>query len=546
MKLTRSIIILLLAASPVFGQHHHSAPTDANPANLMPGLGTHHHPVSTGNAEAQKFFDQGLVLVYGFNHEEARRSFERATQLDPNLAMAWWGIALAVGPNYNETDIDSERMKAACDAIQKARSLAAKASEQERDYIEALAKRFSLDPKADRRQLYVDYKNAMGEVTKHWPDDLDAATMYAESMMNLHPWQLWTKDGKPAEGTEEIVAVLESVLKRDPQHIGANHYYIHAVEASPKPERALPSAARLGKLTPSAGHLVHMPAHIYIRTGDYESAAKSNEEAAAADRAYIQATGRRGMYTAMYYSHNLHFLVEAYGRAGQFGEAQRSAKQLSENVGQYIKEMPMVEGFLPSPLFVLLHFAKWDEILKTPEPDRSMIITNPVWHYARGVAFAATGKVAEAQKEQQTFAEAVKNLPGGTPFGLNSAESVMKIAESVLDARIAWAKGDGQAAIEAWRKAVAAQDALNYDEPPGWYYSVRESLGAALVMNGDGAAAEKVFREDLDRNPRNGRSLFGLVESLKAQKKDQAARLVRREFETAWKNADTKLRLEDL
>ena len=546
MKSGLLIMTMAFALSPVFSQHQHTALSDHQAATLLPGLGAHHHPVTTKNAEAQKFFDQGLTLVYAFNHAEARRSFERAAQLDPQLAMAWWGIALAVGPNYNETDVDAERTKAASEAIQKARSLTARATDHERDYIEALARRFSLDPKADRKQLFVEYKNAMGEVMKHWPDDLDAATMYAESLMNLRPWQLWQKDGQPAEGTDEIVRTLEAVLKRDPLHIGANHYYIHAIEASPKPERALPSAARLGVLTPAAGHLVHMPGHIYLRTGDYEASAKVNEAAAEADRSYIRSSGIRGMYTAMYYSHNLHFLVESYGRAGQFRAAQQSATQLAENVQQYVREMPMVEAFLPYSMFVLLRFAHWDEMLKVPEPDKSQAVTNTVWHYARGVALAATGKVSEAEKEQQLLVSIIKKLPGETPFGLNSAQDVLQIADQALAARIAWAKGEKKSSIEFWQKAVAAQDTLNYDEPPGWYYPVRESLGAAQLLAGEAAAAEQTFRADLERNPRNGRSLFGLMESLKAQGKTEAAKLVQREFETAWKNAETRLRLEDL
>ncbi|HXG65983.1 MAG TPA: hypothetical protein VNO70_12850, partial [Blastocatellia bacterium] len=460
--------VLSIAAAPVYGQHHHSA-APAKPATLMAGLGDHHHPVSTRNAEAQKFFDQGLALIYAFNHDEAARSFRRAAELDPRLAMAWWGVALAVGPNYNEATIDAERIKTAYDAIQKARALAAAAPEHERAYIEALAHRFSLDPKADFKKLTLAYRDAMRELHRRYPDDMDAATLYADSMMNVRPWQLWTKDGKPAEGTEEIISVLEEVLKRDPNHIGANHLYIHAVEASPRPERALPSAARLGKLAPAAGHLVHMPAHVYIRTGDYAAAARSNEEAAEADRAYIKATGAQGIYPMMYYSHNLHFLVESYNRMGQLREARRSAKQLEENVRPHVKAMPMIEGFLPSPTFVLLRFGQWEEILRTPEPDRALLITHAMWHYARGVAFAATGKVAEARKAREALATATKNMPGETPFGLNTAASVLRIAEHALDARIAWAANDRAAAVESWRKAVAAQDALNYDEPPGWY-----------------------------------------------------------------------------
>jgi tetratricopeptide (TPR) repeat protein len=546
MRLLLFSVIISATCLTGFAQHEHHPATSNAPTTLMPGFGEHHHPVSTNNAEAQKFFDQGLALIYGFNHEEAAHSFKRAAELDPKLAMAWWGYALAVGPNYNETTIDIERMKAAYEAMQQAQSLASSATEQERAYIAALSKRFTLDPKPDVKQLGTAYSDAMRQVYRRNPDDLDAATLYADSLMNVQPWQLWSRDGKPLGNTEEIVGALENVLRRDPHHIGANHLYIHAVEASRNPERGLPSAARLGRLAPAAGHLVHMPGHIYIRTGDYAAAASVNVEAAAADRQYLKVTGARGMYAAMYFSHNLHFQVENYNRTGQFSEASRAARELTANAQQFLKEMPMVEGFMPSTMFVLLRFAKWNEALKIPEPDKAMSITYPIWHYARGVALAATGKVAEAQREQQLFAGLISNIPGETPFGLNTAKDVLKIAEHSLVARIAWARGDKKVAIEAWRKAVAAQDALNYDEPPGWYYPVRESLGAALLLSGDAAEAEKVFRADLEYNPRNGRSLFGLMESLKAQGNAQAAKLVQREFETAWRSADTTLRLEDL
>jgi tetratricopeptide (TPR) repeat protein len=293
-----------MLAAPAFGQHHAAA--EEKKASLMPGFGTLHHPVSTRNAEAQQFFEQGLVLIYGFNHEEAARSFRRATELDPKLAMAYWGIALAVGPNYNEPEIDVERVKLAYDALKKAQELGSP-SASERAYIGALAKRFSVEPKPDYKRLGKEYADAMGVLYRTYPDDLDAATLYADSLMNIHPWQLWTKDGKPGEGTEEIVAILESVLRRDPNHIGANHLYIHAVEASQHPERALPSAERLSRLNPSSGHLVHMPAHIYIRTGSYDAAAIANEAAAEADRKYIGANNVKGGVYPHNYSHNLHF-----------------------------------------------------------------------------------------------------------------------------------------------------------------------------------------------------------------------------------------------
>jgi tetratricopeptide (TPR) repeat protein len=537
------LIALLVIATPVPAQHEHHAAANEKPATLLPGVGNLRHLVTTKNAEAQQFFNQGLALIYAFNHEEARRSFARAAQLDPQLAMAHWGIALAVGPNYNEPQVDQSRLEAAVAALDKARALAATSGERERDYIEALSKRFQLN--TDLKKCAIEYKDAMAVLHKKYPADNDAAVLYADSMMNLTPWQLWTKDGKPGEYTREVVAVLEAVLARAPQHMGANHLYIHAVEASRTPGRALPSARRLGTLAPQAGHLVHMPAHIYLRTGDYLAAARSNTAAAAVDRAYIKTTGASGMYPAMYYSHNLHFLAEAWNRAGNYRQAARAATQLADNAQQHLKAMPMVEGFLPFPAFVRLRFGKWNEALALPEPPREQAIAHAVWHYVRGVALASTGKINEAEQARAEFLKEAAGLPGETPFGLNPASSVLKIAEHALEARIAAAKGERPAAIEAWRKAVAAQDALNYDEPPGWYYPVRESLGAALLQAGQAKEAEEVFRADLVENPGNGRSLFGLAASLRAQGRASEAQKAQRDFLRAWRYADTKLRLAD-
>jgi tetratricopeptide (TPR) repeat protein len=538
-----SVALLSLTTMVALAQHEHND-SSSEPAKLISGLSNLNHPVTTKNAEAQKFFNQGLVLIYGFNHEEARRSFERAAQLDPKMAMAYWGIALAVGPNYNEAEIDPSRLLAADMALEKAKELLAGASEKERAYIAALAKRFQL--KTDLKKCAVDYKDAMAALHKKYPEDVDAATLYADSLMNLTPWQLWTKDGKPAQFTAEIVSVLEAAIKRNPEHIGANHLYIHAVEASKNPGRALPSADKIGNLAPAAGHLVHMPSHIYIRTGDYQAAAKANEDAAKVDLEYIKRSGVKGMYPAMYYSHNLHFLVESYNRSGNYARSVESAARLADNVRGHIKDMPMLEGFLPSVMFVQLRFSHWAEILKSSEPSTEMPITRALWHYARGVALAGKGQIAEAEQTRAMLAELAKSMPGETPFGLNTAASVLKIAEPSLDARIATAKGDYKSAVEHWRRAVAAHDDLNYDEPPGWYYPTRESLGAALLLAGNAAEAEKVFRKDLEDNPHNGRSLFGLAKSLKKQGKAQAAQQAQKEFETAWKNADSKLRIEDL
>jgi tetratricopeptide (TPR) repeat protein len=519
--------------------------SEVRPVSLIPGVGNIRHPVSTENAEAQRFFDQGLNLVYAFNHEEAIRSFRRAAELDPKLAMAHWGIALALGPNIN-LDVDPEREKAAFEAVQKALSLAGNAPPEERALIEALAKRYSIEPGVDLKKLAVDYKNAMGDVVRRFPDDLDAATLYAESAMNLRPWQLWDKQGRPAPGTEEIVAVLESVLRRNPNHMGAIHYYIHAVEASLNPERALTYAPKLPQLAPASGHLVHMPAHVYIRTGDYENAALSNKAGAEADQALFKITGTGGMYPVMYYNHNLHFLAIAHAMQGRFADALAASRALEDNVGPHVHMMPMLEGFMATSQLMLVRFRRWDDILKLPQPDAKMAAVNAVWHFARGMSQAAKGNRSEAERELKMLIEGAKAVPPEASFGLNSAGNVLKIAEQVLSARLFVLQRDYKASVEALKKGVEMEDALAYDEPPGWFLPVRESLGGALLLSGNGAEAEKVFRTELEKNLRSGRALFGLSESLKAQGKRYAAAMVQREFENAWKNADTQLRVEDL
>jgi tetratricopeptide (TPR) repeat protein len=540
-------LLLLLTCGLASAQHHHGPAARAErQATIIPDLGAFHLPVSNSNAEAQKFFDQGMILLYGFNHDEAARSFRRAAELAPAMPMAHWGLAMTLGPNYNETSIPPARLKAAHEAVQRGLSLARRGPEHERAYLEALSKRFSADESADQAKLWVAYRDAMAELVRRYPDDLEAATLYADAGMIINAWKLWTPDGKPVEGTEEIVSVLESVLRRDPEHIGAHHLYIHAVEASHTPERALLSADRLAALSPSAGHLVHMPAHIYMRTGDYERAALSNEWAAKADGAYMEKYGAHGIYTAAYYSHNLHFLAAAHGMQGRYADAMRAAAQLDANVRQHYKDFPF-ESFLPTSSLLMVRFARWDDVLKTPEPDAKLPITRAFWHWSCGMAHAAKGRTADAEAALKAFGEITKTVPADAGYGQNRAHDVFKIAVYFLDARIAATRGDRGRAVELLRQAVAAEDALAYDEPPGWYHPLsRESLGGALLLAGRHAEAETVFREDLRRNRRNGRSLFGLAESLKAQGRTREAELVRREFQRAWKNADTQLRVEDL
>jgi tetratricopeptide (TPR) repeat protein len=514
----------------------------------MPGLGDLHHPVTTSNPEAQQFFDQGLRLIYAFNHDEAAKSFHRAAELDPKMAMAYWGIAEAVGPNYNDP-ADPDRFKQAHEAIQKATELAGKASASEGAYIAAMAKRFPADPKADLRQAAEQYHEAMREVVKQFPDDLDAATLFAEAGMNLHPWGLWHVDGAPEAGTQEVVATLESVMKRDPNHMGAIHYYIHAVEASPHPERALAGANKLAAMAPAAGHLVHMPGHIYIRTGDFDSAVKTNELAAAADRKFIQAHGSEGLYPAMYYSHNLHFIAACSSMDGDYAEAHKAATMLTQNVAPHVKAMPPLEGFMTVPMAVEIRFQKWDQILSMPQPDPSMQSVTVFWHFARGLALAGKGKIPDAEAEYRTVSAAEAATPPDAVFQMpinNKTKDILKIAENVLGAKIAMAKHDANGAIAQLRQAVSIQDTLKYGEPPDWFFPVRESLGAALLLNGNASEAEKVFRDDLDRNPRNPRSLFGLREALKAQNKAYDAQFVDKQFQAAWKGPDLKLKVEDL
>jgi tetratricopeptide (TPR) repeat protein len=545
MKTYLAIALSLLLSTTILAQQSDmqmKMPTE-KPVTLMSGLGSLHHPTSTKNPEAQSFFDQGFRMIYGFNHEEAVRSFKRAAELDPQMAMAWWGVAIALGPNINQ-DVDPDREKAAYDAVQKALSLSLDVPANEQAYIKALVTRYSNDPKSDLKRLAIDYKNAMGELMKKYPDDLDVATLYAESMMDLHPWQLWSAEGKPAEGTEEIVAVLESVLKRNPNHPGAIHYYIHAIEASPHPERALAYAPRLPQLMPMAGHLVHMPAHIYERVGDYQAAARSNREAAAADEAYFKATGMQGFYS-MDYAHNLDFLAVAHSMQGRYRDAIDASNKLVDFTRPMVRTMPMVEPILAKSILMWERFRRWDEIMKQPQPDASQPSTLALWHWARAMAFAAHGDAGNAESEHKAFLIIAKSVPADSMSSLNPTSKILAIADDVLRARIAEAKHDGKTALEFFDKGVRDEDSLAYDEPPQWFHPVREMLGGFLLRRGNYAEAEKVFRADLERDRHSGRSLFGLMESLKRQKRTSDAAVIQKEFAAAWKNADTKLNVTD-
>lgn len=518
----------------------------SQPAKLMSGFGNVQHKVSTSNEEAQKFFNQGLAVCYGFNHNEGERAFRKAAELDPKLAMAWWGVAYSVGPNYN-LPVDEERERIAFEAIGKAQALQDSATPAERDYIAAMATRYTDAKSPDYQKLQQDYAEAMKALSQKYPDDLDAATLYAESLMNLHPWKLWDKQGDPNEGTEEIVRTLESVLQRDPNHIGANHFYIHAVEASNQPEKANDSAHRLAGLAPASGHLVHMPAHIFIRTGEHEASEKTNVAAAKADEEYLKATGAQGVYPMMYYTHNLHFIAVENAFLGNYAASLAAAKKIQKHVGPHAKEMPMAEVFNPMPLLVMARFHRWGEILKQQAPDAALPYTNAVWHYARGMAQASTGHLAAARQESAAMKVAQPGVEKqGEAAGVANLSRNGRIMQRLLEARISAAGGDRPTAITYLREAAAEEDNLDYQEPPDWFAPARETLGALLLQSNKPAEAEQVFREDLKHNPKNPRSIFGLAKALEAQGKKADAQAQQQAFDNAWKNADVKMRVGEL
>lgn len=537
------LFVLLARASSAQDMHMHS---DEGKAALLPGFGKVHHKISTRSAQAQRFFDQGLSLMYGFNHEEAVRSFRKAAELDPQCAMAWWGIGLALGPNINDPELDAAREKTAFDAARKALDLSRNATAQEQAYIQALNRRYSIEPNADLKKAAAAYSDAMRELMKAYPDDLDAATLFAESAMDLRPWQLWQPDGTPAEGTVEIVSTLESVLQRDPRHLGANHFYIHATEASRNPEKARASAERLKTLAPASGHLVHMPAHVFIRTGDYHAASRANEVAAEADRAYIRKTGATGMYPSMYYSHNLHFLAVSCSMEGRFADAKKAADEVFSRAASGVKDIAMLEWFMPTPALVLVRFGKWDDILALRAADPGLHLHTAFWRFARGMAFTGKNQLDAAQDELTAMRKVIEQIPADAPFGFSGAHPVLKVAERLLTGKLAAARGNVAEAAGALREAAAGEDALSYDEPPDWHIPTREALGAQLLRAGDAAGAEAVFREELARHPNSGRALWGLSRALSAEGKNAESARMQKQFEQAWKYADVRLRMEEM
>jgi tetratricopeptide (TPR) repeat protein len=528
-------------------KHYESSPEAEKPsatgemAPRLQNLGSYTFPVTTRSKNTQAFINQGLNLAYGFNHVEAGRAFREAARLDPSCAMAYWGQALVLGPNINLPMTPEDEPKA-YELAQKAVGLKAKASPRERAYIDAVAKRYSgkADERVARDQAYAD---AMRELSKKYPADLDAATLFAEALMDLRPWAYWAPDGKAYPGTTEAVVALESVMARKPAHPGANHYYIHAVEATKSPERAEAAADRLRTLMPGAGHMVHMPGHIYMRVGRYADASAVNEEAIVADEDYLAQCRAQGMYPIGYYPHNIHFLWSAASMEGRSEKAIAAARKVATKVtDESMDKLPLQAGFRVVPYYALTRFGHWDEMLKEPAPADRFVYLLGTWHYARGIAFAGKGQLDEAEKE---LAE-VRKIAGGTAldftlFSPNKAAAIFAIAPEALAGVIAVKKKEFDVAIAHLERAVRLEDGLVYTEPAEWHYPPREALGAALLEAGQPHEAETVYWDDLRRNPENGWSLFGLSQALVAQgRKDEAAALEAR-FRKAWAKGDVTL-----
>lgn len=523
-------------------QHgHHGAAPAGGDVPVFTGLGDVRHAISTRSPEAQRFFDQGLRLAYAFNHDEALRSFEKAASLDSTCAMCWWGVGLVQGPNINmPMSVGAEVNGAA--AVERARALAAHATDAERAYIGALSKRYALPAGENRAQRDSAYADAMRALMKEYPADDDAAVLCAESLMDLRPWNLWTVGGDAQPGTPEIVSILEGVMKRSPKHTGALHLYIHTLEASPHPERAELAADRLAKLTPEAGHLIHMPTHIYLRVGRYDDAERLNARAVQVDREYIGKWKIETLYRYMYYPHNIHMRWSALCSQGRSKEAMAAAAELAEAVPfDAVRQMQPMEFFRAPVFLTLVRFGRWDAALREPAPPAEFRVTSAVWHYTRGMALAATGDFAAAAAARDSVAAIAATFPEGTYFGLNPAVPLFRFAATHLDGEIAARSGKSDEAIALLTRAAGMQDSLQYDEPPPWPLQARQALGDVLLLAGRGADAARVYEEDLKRFPENGWSLFGLAQSLRAQNKTADAAAIDTRFRRAWARADVAL-----
>ena len=541
--------ILILTITSCSGGNSKQELIDRAGAPLLSGLGDHSHEITSNEKGVQEYFNQGLILAFAFNHAESVRSFKAAQTLDPSCAMCYWGEALARGPNINVTSngkavmSDEQRVKA-FEALGKAKDLMAHSTSQEQAYITALSSRYDGDISSDRNALDIAYAEAMEKVVVAYPEDMDAASLYSEALMNTMPWNYWLDDGKPRSDTIKVISKLEEVLEKEPDHPLAIHLYIHAVEASNSPERAESAADRLGSLVPGAGHLVHMPAHIFWRVGRYHDASEANINAAKVDEEYIAQCNAQGFYPAAYYPHNIHFLWAASTMEGRSELSIESALKVSKYVSlEQIKMFPTIEYFHTIPLLSYVRFGKWDEILNFPKPTSELKYSQGIYHYARGMAYSANGELEKALKEQVQIlplkdSEEVKVIiKGGQPSGL-----LLDIANELLLGQIEFSKSNFSLASKHFVTAVDLQDTLPYTEPPFWYYPSRQSLGNSLMKEGKASAAENVYKRDLKDYPRNGWSLYGLTLALKEQGKLEEAEEAHKKFKHIWQLSDINLK----
>ena len=543
---TAGLVLLIALASPILlskpSQSEVSTET-ALQAPVLSNLGSYTFPISTTNEQAQRYFDQGMILAYGFNHAEAFRSLQAATKLDSNCAMCHWGMAYVLGPNINAA-MEAADVPTAYAEIQQAIALKSHATQREQAYIEALAQRYSADPVEDRTDLDLAYAKAIGELSEQYPDDPDAATLYAEALMDTMPWDYWRENGTAKPETTVVLNTLKSVIERYPDHPAALHFYIHAVEKE-HPELGIEVADRLRDLVPVAGHLVHMPSHIYIRVGRYHDAVVANLKAIAADESYATQCHAQGLYPVGYMPHNHHFLWFSAVMAGQRDIAMEAAHHTAMMADKTLMREPgygTLQHYASIPLYTLVKFEQWDEILAQPAPDADLAYPTAVWHYARGMAFANKQQIQAAAQELETLAEIVESpaLEGVTIWDINTTRDLLQIARAVLSGEISVQQGDLDGAIANLQRGVALEDALNYDEPSPWYSPVRQKLGAVLLQANHPNEAEATFMADLAVYPNNGWSLYGLSQALAAQGKTEAAQQSRNEFEIVWQYADVE------
>ncbi len=543
MRISRRILRTVIAAFAIPAVAVSAIAADDAGAPLAPtleGLGDLHYTITTSSDAAQRFFDQGLRLVYAFNHAEAIRAFEEAARLDPEAPMPHWGKALALGRNLNDS-MPRERELQALESLKQAQDRSDNASEREQALIDALASRYSTDDDADRATMDAAWVDAIAKVAEQFPDDAEPATLHAAAIMNTMPWDYW-RGGKPQPGTVEAKELLEQVIAAHPDHPGAHHYYIHLMEAR-EPQLAEPSADALGKLMPAAGHLVHMPAHIYIRVGRYDDAVTSNQRAIEADLDYIAQCNAQGLYPVAYYPHNIHFLWASATFGGRAELAIESADKLASEVPvEMAGSLAFLQNYLATPLFARVRFGRWQEVLDTPAPPPGQTFQKAMWHYAQGLALAATGDTGDARRQLKALGKLRRSADlAELRISFATGSDLVRLTEHLLAGEIQAARGRMSRAIDEMRSAVALQDSFRYAEPPSFHYPVRQSLGAVLLEAGQAAEAETVYRRDLEHNPHNGWSLFGLTEALRAQQRDEEANEAQQRYQEAWKSADVTL-----